>query len=532
MKSARKPLCAGRGLFALWLALAPWTVAAQDTDLRFSQISTRTGVVDIANAGDGSGRLFLVQQAGRIWINKDGEDLGTPFLSITDRVETSGNEQGLLSVAFPPDYESSGHFYIWYTAPGGGMVLSRFKVSNDDPDVADPDSETLVLSVAQPFDNHNGGRLQFGPDGMLYLGLGDGGGAFDPQDNAQNGGTLLGKLIRLDVDPSQGSYAVPQDNPFVGSASIRDEIWALGLRNPWRISFDSGTGDLYIADVGQNQLEEVNHQPAASGGGENYGWDIMEASQCASGGDSCNTAGFTLPVAEYDHDSGCSITGGEVYRGNDYPGLFGTYLFGDYCSGNVWGLRREGSQWDMSLLAETGFTLSTFGRGEDGEIYAASQFSGVFLISDGEPASNDFVINSGLSDAWYDPATDGQGFFIVVWPDTGLIFLSWFTFDMERPPQDATAMLGEPGHRWLTAQGPYSGDTANLEIAMTAGGVFDSSVPAPDDPLPYGTISITWSDCGNALLTYNLTSSARIGQIPLQRIVDDNLAACEANETP
>jgi hypothetical protein len=441
-----------------------------------------------------------------------------------------GNEQGMLSVAFPPDYETSGYFYIWYTAPGGGMVLARFSVSDDDPNVADPNSESLVLSVPQPFPNHNGGRLQFGPDGYLYLGLGDGGGSFDPDDNAQDGGTLLGKLIRIDVDPAQGNYAIPQDNPFVGNGSVRDEIWALGLRNPWRISFDSGNGDLYIADVGQNRWEEINHQPASSGGGQNYGWDIAEASECTGGGNACNTAGFTPPVAEYDHDFGCSVTGGEVYRGDDYPNLFGTYLFGDYCSGNIWGLRRNGGQWDMTLLAETNYSIPTFGRGEDGNVYLASQFSGVYLISDGEPVSNDFVINTGISDAWYYPATDGQGFFIIVWPDTGLVFLSWFTYDTERPPQDVSAILGEPGHRWLTAQGPYSGDTANLEIFMTAGGVFDASSPAPDDPLPYGTISITWSDCSNALLTYDITSLSLTGQIPLERIVDDKVAACEANQ--
>ena len=261
-------------------------------------------------------------------------------------------EQGLLSVAFAPDYASSGYFYVWYTDMGGGMVLSRFRVSGD-PDVADPDSEEVLLIVLQPFENHNGGRLQFGPDGMLYEGLGDGGGSFDPDDNGQDGSTLLGKLIRIDVNPALGgSYAVPADNPFVGNGSVRDEIWALGLRNPWRISFDRETGDLYIADVGQNRLEEVNVQPAASTGGENYGWDIMEGSQCTGGGDGCNRAGLTLPVAEYDHDLGCSITGGEVYRGSAYPDMDGVYFYGDFCSGRIWGLWRNGDAWDGAELVD------------------------------------------------------------------------------------------------------------------------------------------------------------------------------------
>jgi glucose/arabinose dehydrogenase len=310
-------------------------VYAEDPQIEFTKISTRSSIVDIANAGDDSERLFLVQQSGRIYIVHDGGEMETTFLDIQDRVKFGG-EQGLLSMAFSPDYKTSGYFYVWYTDSVGDTVLSRFKVS-DDPDIADAQSEQIVLTVDQPFSNHNGGRLQFGPDGMLYLGLGDGGGAFDPDGNAQDGGTLLGKLIRIDVNPLHGTYAVPGNNPFVGNGLIRDEIWALGLRNPWRISFDRMTGDLFIADVGQNELEEVNFQPGGSAVGRNYGWDIMEASQCAGGGNGCDKSGLTLPVAEYGHDGdNCSITGGEVYRGTDYPNLYGMYLFADYCSGKIW----------------------------------------------------------------------------------------------------------------------------------------------------------------------------------------------------
>jgi glucose/arabinose dehydrogenase len=502
---------------------------AQDLDLQFTRVSGFKGVVDLANAGDGSGRLFLVQQLGRILIYRKGQDMQTTFLDIQRRVESREEEQGLLSVAFAPDYATSGYFYVWYTGGGGAMVLSRFRVS-DDPEVADPDSEQIILSVAQPFANHNGGRLQFGPDGMLYLGLGDGGGAGDPQNNSQNGGTLLGKLIRIDVDPANGTYAIPPGNPFASNGSIRDEIWALGLRNPWKISFDPVSGDLYIADVGQRQIEEVSFQAAGAGGGQNYGWNIMEGSQCYGGG-GCNQAGLTLPVAEYTHDDGCSITGGEVYRGNDYPAMQGIYFYGDFCSGKVWGLSRDGSQWVSTLLTDTNHLITTFGLGEDGNVYMSSQTQGVYLLSDGEPVSS-FTINPGMNDAWYDRETDGQGFLISVFEESGLVFLAWFTYDLERPPEDVTAILGEPGHRWLTAQGGFAGNTAMLDIYVTSGGVFDAPEPAPGPPVKDGTMTIVWEDCHSAVLSYEITSLGLVGEIPLERIVPDNAALCEALQMP
>jgi glucose/arabinose dehydrogenase len=514
----------------LLIGLCPWLLCvslpgfAEDPDLRLTKISDIRGVVDIANAGDGSGRLFLVRQSGTIYIN--GEDPASPFLSIQNRVRDTGNEQGLLSVAFAPDFAASGYFYVWYTGGGGGMVLSRFRVS-DDPNVADPDSEQILLLVPQPFENHNGGRLQFGPDGMLYLGLGDGGGSFDPDDNAQDGSTLLGKLIRLDVDPRNGSYAIPPDNPFVGNASVLDEIWALGLRNPWRIAFDPLTGDLFIADVGQNRLEEVNFQPSTSSGGENYGWDIMEASQCLGGG-SCEQSGLALPVAEYDHDLGCSITGGEVYRGSAYPNMVGLYFYGDYCSGRIWGLSREGDTWNTALLADTPHNILTFGLGEDGSVYLASQAGGVFLLSDGEPVAEGFGINPGLNDAWYNPQTNGQGFLVTVFPEARVLFLAWFTYDVERPAAEVTAVLGDPGHRWLTAQGTYEGASASLDIQVSSGGIFDSPLPAVGPPVKDGSMLITWRDCEAALVSYDIPSLGIAGDIPIERIVADNVALCEA----
>lgn len=513
-----------------WLCLALLCAAlpalAADPDLQFTQVSDRAGIVDIANAGDGSGRLFLVEQSGRIFINDQGVDSATPFLDIRNKVMSSGNEQGLLSLAFAPNYGSSGYFFVWYTDLGGDTVLCRFRVGTD-PNIADPATETLILKVEQPYSNHNGGRLEFGPDGMLYLGLGDGGGSFDPNDSAQDGSSLLGKLIRIDVDPSHGTYAVPGDNPFVGDGSVLNEIWALGLRNPWRIAFDKGTGNLYIADVGQNEFEEINFQPAGSDGGENYGWDIMEASQC-TGGNTCDPSGFTLPVAEYDHGSGCSVTGGEVYRGNAYPSFAGVYFFGDYCSGKVWGLSRVGNQWSAALLADTSYAISTFGRGEDGSVYLANRTGGIYLLSDGDPVPEVFQINAGVNDAWYNPETNGQGFLMTAFPEAGILFLAWFTYDVERPPQDVSAMLGEPGHRWLTAQGPYSGGTATLEISVSSGGVFDSAVPAVGPTVKDGSMTITWSGCNSAVLSYEIASLGIAGEIPLQRIVTDNVALCQS----
>lgn len=513
-----------------WLRLVVFLVAlpalAADPVLQFTRISDRGGIVDIANAGDDSGRLFLVEQSGRILIHDQGADIATPFLDIRSKVMSSGNEQGLLSLAFAPDYSSSGYFFVWYTELGGDTVLCRFRVGTD-PNLANPASETLILRVEQPYSNHNGGRLQFGPDGMLYLGTGDGGSAFDPGDVAQDGGSLLGKLLRLDVDPAHGTYAVPPDNPFVGNDEVRNEIWALGLRNPWRIAFDRRTGDLFIADVGQNDFEEVNFQLAGSGGGENYGWDIMEASQC-TGGNACDTSGFTLPVAEYNHQQGCSVTGGEVYRGNAYPNLEGRYFFGDYCSGNLWSLSRAGNQWNTDRLADTSFSISTFGLGEDGSVYLADLDGGVYLLSDGDPVPETFQINAGLNDAWYDPETTGQGLLLTVFPAAKIMFLAWFTYDVERPPQDVTAMLGDPGHRWLTAQGPYEGDTASLDINVSSGGVFDSALPAVGPPVKDGAMTITWSGCNSALLSYEITSLGIAGEIPLERIALDNVALCKS----
>lgn len=318
----------------------------------------------VTHAGDGSGRLFVVERGGVIRIVRNGKVEPTPFLDISARVRTSGAEQGLLGLAFPPDYAKRKHFYVNYTAKSGGgeTVVARYRVGAN-ADVADPASATVLLRQAQPYANHNGGHLAFGPDGYLYIGLGDGGAAGDPHGNGQNPRTLLGKLLRIDVESGGDRYAIPRDNPF------GNEIWALGLRNPWRFSFDRATGDLYIADVGQNAWEEVNFQPAASRGGENYGWNVMEAMHCFRS-TNCGRKGLTDPVAEYRNGSGnCSITGGYVYRGAPYPSLAGIYVYGDFCSGQLWGLRRSDGGWQNARLLDSGLTLSSFGEDEAGNVY-------------------------------------------------------------------------------------------------------------------------------------------------------------------
>lgn len=336
-----------------------------------------TAPVGLAAAGDGSGRLFVIEKAGVIRIIQNGEVLAQPFLDIRRRVGSRSSEQGLLGLAFDPGYAANGFFFVYYTDRRGDTVVARFSVSAD-PNTADPDGEAIVLTAAQPAANHNGGHLAFGPDGYLYIGLGDGGGAGDTYGNGQNGQTFLGKLLRIDVNALP--YSIPADNPFVGNAAFVAETWAYGLRNPWRFSFDRASGDLYIADVGQNIYEEVNVQPADSHGGENYGWPIMEGLHCFSTAN-CATDGLALPVAEYDHTQGCSVTGGYVYRGQAYPALQGIYLFGDYCSGTIWGMAQAADgTWQVAELLRSGLSITSFGEDEAGEVYVVAMNGGIYRI--------------------------------------------------------------------------------------------------------------------------------------------------------
>ncbi|GAB4429186.1 MAG: hypothetical protein OHK0039_47800 [Bacteroidia bacterium] len=335
--------------------------------------------VDIAHAGDE--RLFVVEKFGKIWIvDTTGQGARRLFLDIGDRI-VAGGERGLLGLAFAPDYATSGVFYVAYNGPGssgGRNTLARYRVSSD-PDSADSASGEVLLQQAKPHANHNGSDLAFGPDGYLYMSLGDGGGGGDPNDYGQNPQTYLGKMLRLDVSDSTG-YRIPPTNPFVGDPGVWDEIWALGLRNPWRFSFDRLTGDLWIGDVGQGGYEEIDFQPAASPGGENYGWRCMEG-EAIYNPLGCGTVdGYTLPAYAYDHTPGRSVTGGYVYRGQRYPALAGYYVFGDYASGRCWTLHpRSGlSGWDLLFhLQSTANNLSCFGEDASGELYAAGHGNGV-----------------------------------------------------------------------------------------------------------------------------------------------------------
>ncbi|GIW12237.1 MAG: glucose dehydrogenase [Dehalococcoidia bacterium] len=322
----------------------------------------------LAEVPDGSGRFFVLERAGLVRLLRQGQLVPEPVLDLRTLITSSGQEQGLLGIAFHPRFGENGRFFLASTARNGDNTVAEYRLAAG-ADQVDPLSGRVLLAIPDFASNHNGGHLAFGPDGYLYIGTGDGGGAGDPQRTAQNLGSLLGKLLRLDVDRGE-PYAIPPDNPFRGQPDARPEIWALGLRNPWRYSFDRQTGDLWIADVGQNLLEEVDYIPAGTPGGLNFGWSIMEGSRCFRT-PTCESTGLVLPVAEYSRELGCSITGGYVYRGSALPWLVGTYLYGDYCSGRVWGLTLDGQGgWvTTELLHDPTLRLSSFAEDLAGELY-------------------------------------------------------------------------------------------------------------------------------------------------------------------
>jgi glucose/arabinose dehydrogenase len=326
-------------------------------------------------------RLFIVEKSGTIRTIKDGALLATPFLDISTKI-SNGGEQGLLGLAFDPSYASNARFFVHYTDPAGNTRVSSFLASTN-PDIADGGSEQVILTATQPYPNHNGGQLAFGPDGLLYLGLGDGGSSGDPQGRGQDLSDLLSAILRLDVHGGS-SYMVPSDNPFVAQSGARPEIWSYGLRNPWRFSFDRGTGDLYIADVGEGRSEEVDVAPAAEGGGRgtNFGWNLMEGKHCFSNAQ-CNQAGLTTPAYEYSHSNGCSITGGYVYRGSAIPALQGLYFFADFCQGWVRSLRySDGAATELTEwpALRPGGSITSFGEDAAGELYLMVDRGGVFKI--------------------------------------------------------------------------------------------------------------------------------------------------------
>ena len=331
----------------------------------------------VVHAGDGSGRVFVVEQAGRIRVVRDDRLADEALLDISNRI-SAGGERGLLGLAFHPDFPDDPRLFVNYTDPNGDTVISSFPVP--DGDQADASAERVLMNIAQPFANHNGGAVAFGPDGMLYIATGDGGSGGDPHGNGQRLDTHLGKILRIDVDATDaGAYGVPADNPFVSRPGAEPEIWHYGMRNPWRISFDRETGDLWIGDVGQGAWEEVDHAPAGTGG-LNYGWNLMEGSHCFPSGDGCARPELTLPVTEYGHDAGCTIIGGYVYRGSVQPMLPGGYVFGDYCSGVLFAIAATASEGTAPVVVgESGRTLSSFGEDEAGEMYATDLSSGELL---------------------------------------------------------------------------------------------------------------------------------------------------------
>lgn len=341
----------------------------------------------LVGAGDGSGRRFVVEQPGRVRLIAGGAVRQRPYLDIADRVGSRASEQGLLGLAFHPRFAENGRLFVDYTDRKGHTVVSEFHATPD-AETVDAATERVIFTVDQPATNHNGGHVLFGPDGMLYIGLGDGGGANDTYGNGQRPDTPLAKLLRIDVDAGT-PYAIPPDNPFPDGPFV-PETWAWGLRNPWRFAFDRATDDLYIGDVGQNAREEIDVAPAGSPGGQNYGWPILEGDRCRATGDEpadCDGgADLVPPVAVYGHDEGCSVTGGHVYRGPDQPALEGVYVYGDYCSGRIWGLWRDGDgAWRNALLADTEHAISSFGEDDDGVLYVLDLGGTVFRLEARSP---------------------------------------------------------------------------------------------------------------------------------------------------
>jgi uncharacterized protein (TIGR03437 family) len=376
------------------LCLLTGTICAQWPEIRLQRIASGlANPTDIAAVPDGSGRLFVLEQPGRVRVIRGGALQPEPVLTLSTL--SAGGERGLLGIAFPPGFASKRYFYLNYTDPQGASVVSRWRLTAD-PERADPGTEQVILRIVRTASNHNGGGIVFGPDGMLWIGTGDSGGGGDPANAAQNPNELRGKMLRIDTESGTEPYAVPASNPFVNRANYRPEIWATGLRNPWRYSFDRETGDLWIADVGQNRAEEVNFQSASSPGGENYGWDMMEGLQCYPPGSTCNPTGLTLPILEYTRNLGVSITGGLVYRGQRFPSMRGIYLYADFGSGRIWGVRRAGNSWENRELLDTAMQISTFGQDEAGELYVADHSGGaIYAIASGGPSiSADGVVNA------------------------------------------------------------------------------------------------------------------------------------------
>jgi glucose/arabinose dehydrogenase len=445
------------------LALVGFGVACRASAQSAPEIALQTVVTGldrptaIAHAGDS--RLFLTLQRGRIVIVEEGRLLPAAFLDIQSLVSCCG-EQGLLGLAFHPRYDENGFFFVDYTNASGNTVIARYRISSSNPNAGDAASGVVLLTIPQPFSNHNGGQLAFGPDGYLYIGMGDGGSANDPMCNGQRDDSLLGKILRIDVDANVDTppfHGIPPDNPFSAPGGARDEIWAKGLRNPWRFSFDRLTGDMYIGDVGQGAREEVDFQAAGSAGGQNYGWKVMEGTACGGGGTSgcpsgtsiCNSPGLTPPILEYTHSGGdCSITGGYVSRGPFFPEFAGTYLYGDYCTGKIWGATRGPTgTWSARLFSAHAAGLTTFGEDAAGEIYLATESGMLARIVNASPVAPTVVSVEPASGS-----TRGGESVIV----TGGNFVPGVTVSFEGVTAPSTVILDPNGTRLLAVTPPHA----------------------------------------------------------------------------
>jgi len=494
--------------FLAWILALGGLLFVDDARALDLQLTTIANNLDrpvfLTHANDGSGRLFIVEQSGTVRILRDGVVSPTPFLDVTSQVTSADTEQGLLGLAFAPDFATSGRLYVNYTDVAGDTAIVRFRVDQDPNRVA-LNTQEILFNIDQPFGNHNGGWLAFGPDGYLYIATGDGGGSNDQQGNSQNLGRLLGKILRLDV--SGGTATVPPNNPFVNTAGARPEIWAYGLRNPWRASFDRATGDLWIGDVGQARSEEVNFQAAASTGGENYGWRIMEGSSCRVSG--CAPIGI-LPISEYGRDLGCSVTGGYVYRGSAYPNMVGHYVFGDFCSGRIWSIARTGGGTSAASFTRSeeilsGGAISSFGEDEVGNLYALDYNGRVFLVTDGAPVVGP-TIDGSFTGSWYDPAQSGHGFFVEVLPG-GQFLAYWFTF----------SPTGEQS--WFGGVGAINGNRVTMSPVRTTGGRFIPNFDANAiQNQPFGTMTFTFSSCRSGRVDFDFPEGYGTGSMALTRL--------------
>lgn len=462
-------LVIGSALLFCWKPAAGW--AQPDVELE-AIVAGLPRPVAITHAPDGSGRMFFTLLAGRIVVYDGEKVLPIPFLDIEADVSCCG-ERGLFSVAFHPQFATNGYFFVSYTDNDGDSVIARYTVAPPGANRADAASEVVLLTIDQPFQNHNGGQLHFGPDGYLYIGTGDGGSGGDPLDNGQDLATLLGKLLRIDVDVEGNGalpYEVPADNPFVLDATARHEIWAYGLRNPWRFSFDRFTGDLFIGDVGQNAWEEIDFQPSTSPGGENYGWRLMEGAHCFNPSSNCNDGSLVLPILEYGHSPECSVTGGYRYRGGAIPELDGRYVYGDLCSGRIWGASESGGgTWSTEELLDTSLSITSFGEDDAGELYVtgyADVNGGIYRFVEPVAGSGPEIRVSPLSLAFGPQPLDGgaTGALSIQVQNVGTLDLPITNVGIGGPDADQFALVGDSGETSLPP-----GATRTLTVAFDPG---------------------------------------------------------------